>query len=81
MQDRLHSAVQLHIEIGSDFLLAMVERFCIDGWNRWLGNMIDGGYMPLGWSAEIPPIWFWLDFTGMNLAGGTSTTPTSNWFG
>ncbi len=71
MQDRLHQSVQLHIQIGGEFLLAMVERFGVAGWNNWVGDMLDGGHMPLAWSAdeEIPPCWWWVDCEGADFSG------------
>ena len=59
------SPVQLNIELDGSFLLAMVERYGVIGWNRWIEAMTTSGLMPLAWGADeaIPPCWYWMDFS------------------
>ncbi len=63
------SPVVLHLEIGGEFLLAMLENYGVQGWNRWLDAV--GRCVPGYWGeAEAePPLCFWYDLQGVDLSG------------
>ena len=59
------SSVQLHLELGEDFLLEMLDNFGVSGWNLWIESMSVSGYMPLCWGEHdtVPPCWYWINLT------------------
>jgi hypothetical protein len=54
----------LHLECGMDFLVAILDRYGVAGWNRWLSAMIPylGGVWGVG--DPEPPLCFWFDVVG-----------------
>ena len=63
----------LHLELGPDFLLEVLDRYGVHGWNRWLAEMTPflGGVWAEG--EDEPPICIFFevggDFSGQNLNG------------
>ena len=64
------SPVLLNVVLGPAFLLALVGKFGVPGWNAWLRSMVDGGFLPVGWSPDepAPPCWYWLDFSNADFS-------------
>ena len=65
------SPFQLNIELGGEFLLAVIDRHGVTGWNRWKTAMVHGGRMPLAWQEDeaVPAVWYWMEFGGIDLSG------------
>lgn len=63
----------LHLQIGGDnFLGTMLDKFEVEGWNRWLNATIDR--LPLSWWGEHedePPIHLEFDVESADLSGRT----------
>ena len=62
------SLVSLHLEIGSDFLTVILDKFGVQGWNRWVCAIIQR--LPLTWEAgeEEPPAHIDIDVGEMDFS-------------
>jgi hypothetical protein len=66
-----HSPFQLHIDLGQSFLLTVLDRYGVEGWNRWLQALAVGNFFPQVWGKDepIPAVLFGLCFGGADLSG------------
>ena len=68
MSNPAGSLVVLHIELGGEFLLAVLEHHGVQGWNRWMDSVCATvpGYW--GEGENEPPLCFWFNLQGVNLS-------------
>ena len=68
MPTKYGSPVVLHLELGGEFILTMVENYGVQGFNRWHAALC--ACVPWHWGAdeEEPPLWFWYNLKGDDLS-------------
>jgi len=65
------SSPSVHLDLGPDFLQAVLEQAGVSGWNRWVGAMVDANLVCPVWEEprDEPMLILWLSLEEADLRG------------